>query len=83
MRGRGLWPPALGFAAAIVPILSKSVGGDEPQFPVTKSTRFKAAPLQLTLHALATCPLAYANHQDGDRQAAERPEVPAGVDGLS
>jgi hypothetical protein len=31
----------LGFAAAIMPILSKSVGGNKPQYPVTKSTRLR------------------------------------------
>jgi hypothetical protein len=30
------WP-----SAAIVPILRKSVGGDKPQYPVRKSTRFR------------------------------------------
>jgi hypothetical protein len=30
------WPPG-----AIVPILFRSDGGDEPQYPVTKSIRFR------------------------------------------
>ncbi|MBY0322035.1 MAG: hypothetical protein K2X72_25135 [Reyranella sp.] len=31
--------PLVGLSAAIMPILSKNIGGDKPQYPVAKSTR--------------------------------------------
>jgi hypothetical protein len=43
----------LGFSATIMPILSKSVGGDKPQYPVTKSTRFRQGGRTVTPSALA------------------------------
>jgi hypothetical protein len=33
----------------MVPILSKSVGGDKPQYPVAKSTRFRRCAVRSVL----------------------------------
>ena len=41
MRAEKLRPSSPLGSAATMPILSKSVGGDEPQYPVTKSTGFR------------------------------------------
>jgi hypothetical protein len=42
------WP-----STAIVPILSKSDGGDKPQYPVTKSIRFRRSASGVVLAVLA------------------------------
>ncbi len=45
--------PLMGLSAAIMPILSKNIGGDRPQYPVAKSIHFRHSAGRSVLATLA------------------------------